>query len=49
MIFNKERMIFMKNKVKIFLLAAGVISLCTALVCLILRRGEEEDENPMFI
>ncbi len=38
----------MKNKLKVFFLIAGVITLCTALVCLILRRSEAEDD-PMFI
>ncbi|MGN1098480.1 MAG: hypothetical protein ACI4SS_06260 [Clostridia bacterium] len=40
----------MKNKFKIFLLVAGVIAVCTAVVCFIVRHGEENtEENPMFI
>ena len=39
----------MKNKIKVFLLVAGVIAMCTAVVCYILHRDETYDENPMFI
>lgn len=38
----------MKSKLKVFLLIAGVIAMCTALVCFILR-SSEADDDPMFI
>ena len=39
----------MKNKIKVFLLVAGVIAMCTAVICFILHHSETEDDNPMFI
>ena len=39
----------MKNKLKIFLMIAGIIAMCTAMVCFILHSSETEEENPMFI
>ncbi len=45
--FKEE--VSMKNKIKVFLLISGVIAVCSAIVCYILRRSENEEENPMFI
>ena len=48
-IINIKGVLIMKNQIKIFLIVAGVIATCTAVVCFILRRDKTEDENPMFI
>lgn len=40
----------MKNKIKIFLFIAAIITMCTAMVCFVLNATNKiEDENPMFI
>ena len=39
----------MRNKIKIFLMIAAIIAMCTTMVCFILSTNETEDENPMFI
>lgn len=38
----------MKNKLKVFFLIAGVIAMCSALVCFIFHTNEEDDD-PIFI
>lgn len=40
----------MKNKLKIFMLVAGVIAVSAAIVCFIVNNaGDKSDEDPMFI
>ncbi len=39
----------MKNKIKLFLLVAAIISMCTAMVFYVLKHNPVEEESPMFI
>lgn len=48
-LFVRQGDMTMKNKLKIFLFIAAIIAMCTAMVCFVLRHGETDDDNPMFI
>ncbi len=39
----------MKNKIKLFLLIAAIISMCTAMVLYVMKHSPVEEESPMFI